>query len=84
MEEIGIRLEATPESLFKIDACEETDQEFTWVYRTYSGGPFTPDEEEVSEIGWFTGDEVNHLVRTDPDSVSPSFALVWSKLLERR
>ena len=84
MEEIGIRLEATPESLFKIDACEETDQEFTWVYRTYSGGPFTPDEEEVSEIGWFTGDEVNDLVRTDPDSVSPSFALVWSKLLERR
>ena len=84
MEEIGIRLEATPESLFKIDACEETDQEFTWVYRTYSGGPFTPDEEEVSEIGWFTDDEVNHLVRTDPDSMSPSFALVWSKLLERR
>ena len=84
MEEIGIRLEATPEILFKIDACEETDQEFTWVYRTYSRGPFTPDEEEVSKIGWFTGDEVNHLVRTDPDSVSPSFALVWSKLLERR
>ena len=84
MEEIGIRLEATPERLFKIDACEETDQEFTWVYRTYSGGPFTPDEEEVSEIGWFTDDEVNHLVRTAPDSVSPSFALVWSKLLERR
>ena len=45
MEEIGIRLESTPERLFKIDACEETDQEFTWVYRTYSEGPFTPNEE---------------------------------------
>ena len=83
MEEIGIRLEATPERLFKIDACEETDQEFTWVYRTYSEGPFTPDEEEVSGIGWFTGDEVIHLVKTDPESVSPSFALVWSELLKR-
>ena len=36
MEEIGIRLAATPERLFKVDACDETDQEFSWVYRTYS------------------------------------------------
>jgi isopentenyl-diphosphate delta-isomerase len=79
MEEIGIRLAATPERLFKVDACDETDQEFSWVYRTYSEGPFAPNEEEISEIGWFTGDEVSHLVKTDPDSVSPSFALIWSK-----
>ena len=79
MEEIGIRLAATPERLFKVDACNETDQEFSWVYRTYSEGPFAPNEEEISEIGWFTGDEVSHLVKTDPESVSPSFALIWSK-----
>ena len=79
MEEIGIRLAATPERLFKVDACNETDQEFSWVYRTYSEGPFSPNKEEISEIGWFTGDEVSHLVKTDPESVSPSFALIWSK-----
>ena len=79
MEEIGIRLAATPERLFKVDACNETDQEFSWVYRTYSEGPFAPNEEEISEIRWFTGDEVSHLVKTDPESVSPSFALIWSK-----
>lgn len=79
MEEIGIRLASTPERLFKVDACDETDQEFSWVYRTYSEGPFAPNEEEISEIGWFTGDEVSHLVKTDPESVSPSFALIWSK-----
>ena len=84
MEEIGIILEETPERLFKIDACHETDQEFTWVYRTESEGPFAPDEEEISEIRWFTGDEISHLVKTDPESVSPSFALVWSKLLSGR
>ena len=82
MEEIGIRLAATPDRLFKVDACDETDQEFSWVYRTYSEGPFAPNEEEISEIGWFTGDEVSHLVKTDPDSVSPSFALIWSKFPE--
>ena len=79
MEEIGIRLAATPERLFKVDACNETDQEFSWVYRTYSEGPFAPNEEEISEIRWFTGDEVSHLVKTDLESVSPSFALIWSK-----
>ena len=84
MEEIGIYLETTPERLFKIDACDETDQEFTWVYRTYSEGPFAPNEEEISEIGWFTDDEASHLMKTDPESVSPSFALVWSKLLKER
>ena len=80
MEEIGILLEDTPEKLFKIDACEETDQEFSWVYRTHFEGPFTPNEEEISEIGWFTADEADHLVKTDPENVSPSFALIWSKL----
>ena len=80
MEEIGILLEDTPERLFKIDACEETDQEFSWVYRTHFEGPFAPNEEEISEIGWFTADEANHLVKTDPENVSPSFALIWSKL----
>ena len=80
MEEIGILLEATPERLFKIDACEETDQEFSWVYRTYFEGPFAPNEEEISEIGWFTADEAHQLVKTNPENVSPSFALIWSKL----
>src|SRR5262245_62127339 len=47
-EEIGLRLGKVPQSLFKIDACEETDQEFVWVYRCESEGPFKlhPDEIE--------------------------------------
>src|SRR5213593_4714645 len=32
-EEIGLRLAKTPTRLFKINACEKTDQEFVWVYR---------------------------------------------------
>src|ERR1051326_386591 len=38
-EEIGLHLNYTPTRLFKIDACEETDQEFVWVYRCESEGP---------------------------------------------
>ena len=84
MEEIGIDLAGTPDRLFKINACDETDREFTWVYRTESEGPFSPNEDEISEIGWFTWEETSRLVETDPESVSPSFALVWSKLLQGR
>ena len=80
-EEIGIDLTETPERLFKIDACEETSQEFTWVYRTTSDGPFTPNEEEVIEIRWFTRDEVSRLLDTENESLSPAFALVWRVLL---
>src|SRR5436190_11834879 len=32
-EELGVDLGATPQRLFKIDACLETGQEFVWVYR---------------------------------------------------
>ena len=81
-EEIGIDLTETPERLFKIDACEETSQEFTWVYRTTSDGPFTPNEDEVIEIRWFTRDEVSRLLDTENESRSPAFALVWRVLLE--
>ena len=32
-EEIGLIVEKTPARLFKIDACNETGEEFVWVYR---------------------------------------------------
>ena len=30
-EEIGLDLEEVPEKLFKVEACQQTAQEFTWV-----------------------------------------------------
>tara|TARA_Y100001935_G_scaffold29181_1_gene22585 strand:+ start:58 stop:558 length:501 start_codon:yes stop_codon:yes gene_type:complete len=79
-EEIGIELETTPEKLFKIDACDETDQEFTWVYRTVSEGPFAPNDKEISKIAWLTRNDVSRLMEANPERVSPSFAFIWNKL----
>ena len=47
-EEINLTVAQTPSRRFKIDACEETDQEFVWVYQCQNDGPFTlhPDELE--------------------------------------
>src|SRR3954452_4367276 len=58
-EEIGFRLYKTPTRLFKIDAREETDQEFVWVYRCENDGPFELNREEIDEGGWFSPEEVS-------------------------
>ena len=82
LEEIGIDLAETPEKLFKIDACEETAQEFTWVYRTLCEGPFSVNEHEITEIRWFPGDVVDRQLEARKEAFSPAFALVWDKMRE--
>jgi isopentenyl-diphosphate delta-isomerase type 1 len=81
-EEIGIDLSEVPEKLFKIDACEETAQEFTWVYRTLNEGPFSVNREEISEVKWFNKDDVGRLLEDRGEDFSPAFSLVWSRLHE--
>ena len=79
-EEIGLDLGIVPERMFKIGACEETDNEFTWVYRHKSEGPFVVSEEEISEVRWFSGEEVDEMLLEDEEVFSPSFAIVWRRL----
>jgi len=79
-EEIGVDLKVAPERVFKIDACEETANEFTWVYRHCSDGPFAISEEEISEVRWFSGERVDQMLLEERDSFSPAFALVWQRL----
>src|SRR5436853_3949962 len=40
-EELGWTVVNCDEKLFKMEACEETGQEFVWVYRCVAEGPFT-------------------------------------------
>ena len=79
-EEIGVDLEGVPERIFKIDACEETANEFTWVYKHFSDGPFVINKEEISEVRWFSGESVDQMLLGERDSFSPAFALVWQRL----
>jgi len=79
-EEIGLEIRGTPEKLFKIDACEETSQEFCSVYRLFSEGPFHPDYKEVSDVTWFSKKEVTRLLGKTPEKFSPAFCLIWERL----
>jgi isopentenyl-diphosphate delta-isomerase type 1 len=80
-EEIGLVASKTPERLFKIEADVETDQEFVWVYRCQSEGPFELNPEEIERGGWFTAEEVTQWMAERPQDFASALRLIWRKLL---
>ena len=78
-EEIGLTVAQTPQRLFKIDACEETDQEFVWVYRCENEGPFTLHLDEIDEGGWFAPVEVTRWMKERPQEFASVLVLIWRR-----
>lgn len=78
-EEIGLAVSQTPQRLFKIDACEETDQEFVWAYRCEHDGPFMLHPEEIDEGGWFASAEVTRWMKERPQDFASALLLIWKK-----
>jgi len=79
-EEIGLSVPKTPERLFKIDACAETDHEFVWVYRCQAEGPFQLHPEEIERGEWLTPEAVTHWIAEKPEDFASAFRLIWSRL----
>ena len=80
MEEIGLLVEDPLEPLFKVDACKETGQEFVWVYRTQSEGPFELNSEEIGDGQWTTQGALTTNMEKNPADFSPSLLLIWKRL----
>lgn len=76
-EEIGLVIERAPERLFKVSACVETGQEFVWVYRLESEGPFTLHPDEIERGGWFEPGKVTEWVAKKPEEFASAFRLIW-------
>jgi isopentenyldiphosphate isomerase len=81
-EEIGLRLDAPPQRLFKVEACPETGSEFCWVYQAFSEGPFVLHPEEIETGEWFTPEAVTKWVTDQPRDFARAFVLIWRKYLE--
>ena len=79
-EELGLSAEAPPVRLFKIAACDATGQEFCWVYRLVSEGPFVLHPEEIERGEWFTPARVNELIQRHPGDFASGFVLIWRKI----
>ena len=76
-EEIGLAVAQPLERLFKIAACEETDQEFAWVYRCQSDGPFALNAEEIERGGWFAPAAVTRWMAERPQDFASALMLIW-------
>jgi len=78
-EEIGCRPEKSLQRLFRIEAREETGQEFVWVYRAEAEGPFTLQPEEIESGGWFTVAEIDRWLAERPQEIAPAFLFIWPR-----
>ncbi|HYG25214.1 MAG TPA: NUDIX domain-containing protein [Verrucomicrobiae bacterium] len=78
-EEIGLIVTPPPQRVFKIDACDETDQEFVWVYRCAAEGPFELNVEEVEKGEWRDAGAVDLSVLQHPQDFAPAFAFLWRR-----
>ena len=80
-EEIGLRLNAVPERLFKLAACADTDQEHVWVYRCEAEGPFRLHPEEIERGGWFAAAEVTRWMEERPQDFASALLLIWKRVI---
>jgi isopentenyl-diphosphate delta-isomerase type 1 len=83
-EEIGLTATRAPERLFQIEACEDTGQEFVWVYRLQSEGPFTLHPEEIETGGWFTPNAITLWMKERPKDFARAFIFIWNRMTEKR
>src|SRR5262249_22634506 len=80
-EEIGLRLTAAPERLFKLPASKETDQEHVWIYRCTAEGPFELHPEEIERGDWFRVPVINEWMREKPEDFASALLAIWPKLM---
>jgi isopentenyl-diphosphate delta-isomerase type 1 len=76
-EELGWSTSQAGEKLFKLDACEETGQEFVWVYRCQGEGPFQLHPEEIETGGWFKPEEITQWMKAHPQEFAPALLKIW-------
>lgn len=78
-EEIGLIVPQPLERLFKINACEETDGEFVWIYRCQHDGPFELNPDEIDNGGWFAPEKVTRWMAERPQDFASALVLIWRK-----
>ncbi|HEY6166572.1 MAG TPA: NUDIX domain-containing protein [Verrucomicrobiae bacterium] len=79
-EELGVVITTAPARLFKIAACRETDQEFVWVFRHETEGPFELHPEEIERGEWFAAAHVTRWLAEHPQEFASAFRLIWKTI----
>ncbi|MDB6031602.1 MAG: Nudix hydrolase [Verrucomicrobiales bacterium] len=77
-EELGWHTSAIGQKLFKMTACQETGQEFVWVYRCQGDGPFELHPEEIEAGGWFKPEEITQWMEARPQEFASALLKIWN------
>lgn len=77
-EELGLTTTEPPQRLFKLTACEATDQEHVWVYRCEAEGPFALHPQEIECGAWAAPKEVSRRIDENPSTFSSAFRYLWA------
>lgn len=78
-EEIGLQNPLQLERVFKERPCPATGNEFVWVYRCESEGPFQLDPDEVIEGQWIDLEALDRWLAASPRDFAWSFCHLWER-----
>ena len=85
-EELGVELGAEPEYLFKMSPTAGNGMEFAAVYRVYHEGPFVIAEDEIDELEWFNGTQLDRWVdgesALEGAELTTGFCEIWRRYRE--
>ena len=76
-EEMGIRVEETPEEIGRIAPCEETGWEHVRLYRTRHSGSVKFPAAEVEAAAWFPIAEIAAWIAARPEDFASGFIECW-------
>lgn len=83
-EELGVSLPLSAyKKIGKIEACPESENEFTWVYAAYFDGPFECPPDEVDSVEWAEREDFERAAAERPELFTPSFLKAYSFYKER-
>lgn len=77
-EELGIHVAVEAlHFLFRMEALPEFGSEFVQVYQVVWNGPLQLSEAEISEVRWFTPEQLDHAVAMDNPAYTGTFKRLW-------
>ena len=76
-EELGINIENTIQSLFKLSPTKQLGMEFIQVFQCINNGPFTLNAEEIDEGDWFLVADISKRVAENDPSLTETFKVIW-------
>lgn len=76
-EEAGLCETLKTQLIATVRACDQTENEFIWLHAALHPGPFSPPQDEVEELRWFSVQEMHRLAQDPHGRWTPSLIYLW-------